>query len=307
MVRTMKDSILNARPGSSRQLQTASGTIEYPAYIPVTTFGNRYPLDELIRPYLPRLAPAIMVSFHYAQAMRKKPRMPVMIDSGGFAALFEGSEIVEDHGIGILRVKSGEEVDELTPPRVLDFQEQHADVAFTLDFPIPPGMDREESDKRMRLTVANALWALDNRRRKDLRLFACVQGLNADDYIAVTEQLINQDFDGFAIGGLVPRVRDKDLIKTILIGILQRIGDRPLHIFGLGKPETTNWLFELGVDSVDSSSYVKLAADGRSWSDTSVIENPAVTDRLSLALRNLTLSTKQTPFGMHRSLLRLTN
>ena len=46
---------------AEKALETPSGTIRFPAYIPVTTFGEKYPLDRLIQPYLPRLAPAVMV------------------------------------------------------------------------------------------------------------------------------------------------------------------------------------------------------------------------------------------------------
>jgi helicase len=269
--------------------------IRYPAYIPVTTFGGAYPLDALIQPYLPRLAPAVMVSYHYAKTMKTKPRIPLLVDSGGFAALLPGSEIIEEAGLGLLRVKNGEEVDELTPLRLLDFQEQHADVAFTLDFPIPPGMERKDADRRVRLTVENAIWALNNRRRKDLRLFACIQGLGLDDYMDAARQLSAHEFDGFAAGGLVPRVHDEKLIDTLIPRILDLIGNRPLHVFGLGKPDTTRWLFQLGVDSVDSSSYVKLAADGRLWSDPGKrIPNPSPTDRLHIALCNLAEATKKT-------------
>ena len=28
--------------------------LQLPTFFPVTTFGNKYPLDRLIRPYLPR-------------------------------------------------------------------------------------------------------------------------------------------------------------------------------------------------------------------------------------------------------------
>lgn len=270
-----------------RFLQTASGIIEYPAHIPVTTFGDRYPLDALIQPYLPRLAPAVMVSFHYAQAMKKKPRLPVLIDSGGFAAFFERSEIIDCNGIGTLRVSSDNGVDEISPLRVLEFQEQHADVAFALDFPIPPGMERKEANRRMRLTIANAVWALNNRRRKGLPLFACIQGLDPEDYLASAVKLAAYPFEGYAIGGLVPRARDRVLIETIVRGVREVVEDRPLHVFGLGKPELMNHLFTIGVNSVDSSSYVKLAADGKSWSDSISLVEPAITDRLFLALQNL--------------------
>lgn len=291
------------KPAAGRRLTTPSGVIEFPAYIPVTTFGDAYPLDTLIQPYLPRLAPAIMVSFHYAQMMKQKPRLPLLIDSGGFAALFDGSEIVEEHGLGVLHVPQEEGVDELSPLRVLDFQERYADLAFTLDFPIPPGMDWQEAQRRMDLTAANAVWALENRRRKDMLLFACIQGLTPDDYARMALTLAAYGFDGFAIGGMVPRARDWKVVEEAVTGVVEAIGERPLHVFGMGKPDTTDKLFKLGVDSVDSSSYVKMAADGKSWVDSAPPDDPATTDRLALALSNLAEASKSTPFGRRRAMI----
>lgn len=292
----MKNAMIEPELWKQRSIKTCGGIIQYPAYIPVTTFGDTYPLDSLIQPYLPRLAPAVMVSFFYAQAMGKRPRLPLLIDSGGFAALFEGAVIEEEQGLGILRYTKDEKTEVLSPGKVLDFQERNADLAFTLDFPIPPRMDREEAQRRVRLTIANAVWALENRRRRDMPLFACLQGLEMEDYLFCAKKLSGLPFDGFAIGGIVPRARDWPLVKGIVEGVRRCIGDRPLHVFGMGKPETTQKLFSLGVDSVDSSSYVKLAADGKSWSPRKEeIEDPATTDRLMLALGNLAMATSMTP------------
>lgn len=83
---------------NTKSLTTPSGTIRFPAYVPVTTFGGKYPLDALIQPYLPRLAQVVMVSHHYALQMKERPRLPLMIDSGGFAALFEGIRAVVSCG-----------------------------------------------------------------------------------------------------------------------------------------------------------------------------------------------------------------
>ena len=90
----------------------------------------------------------------------------------------------------------------------------------------------------------------------------------------------------------MPRARDMQLVEGIIEAVQGEIGDRPLHIFGLGKPDLVSRLFELGVDSVDSSSYVKLAADGRLWENPGFqLPNPTPTDRLHLALRNLAAAT----------------
>lgn len=283
-------------------LVTARGTIKYPAYIPVTTFGDKYPLDGLLQPYLPRLAPAVMVSFHYAQAMDRKPRVPLLIDSGGFAALFDGATIVEHRGLGVLHIAQDESDQQLTPLRVLDFQEERADVAFTLDFPIPPGTGRQEAERRMELTVANAAWAIENRRRKDMPLFASIQGLDADDYCAVAATLAKYAFDGFAIGGLVPRARDWDGVTRVVTGVLKEAGNRPVHAFGMGNPATTRQLFSMGVASVDSSSYVRLAADGKTWGDVPAPEDPGTMDRVFLALSNLAEAGRDTPTGRNQRL-----
>lgn len=276
-------------------LQTAHGVLKFPAYVPVTTFGDRYPLDDLIRPYLPRLAPAIMVSLHYARQMKERPTLPMLIDSGGFASLFQNAEVKEVKGLGVLETTTDDNVDVLHPKDVLEFQEQQADVAFTLDFPVPPSMDAEEGKRRARLTMANAKWALENRRRKDMLLYACVQGWDVESYRACAVAYAELPFDGVAIGGLVPRVSDYKNVLAIVDAVRTAIPDKPLHVFGLGKPGLVEPLFRRGVQSVDSSSYVKLAADGRLWGQPSVhLRDASTAERLNLALCNLAMATQRT-------------
>src|SRR5437867_1394984 len=89
-----------------KQLNTAHGRIRLPTYVPVTTFGHKYPLDDLVRPYLPRLAPAVIVSFYYARQMKERPPLPLFIDSGGFASLFENAMIHESGALGVLETRA---------------------------------------------------------------------------------------------------------------------------------------------------------------------------------------------------------
>jgi queuine/archaeosine tRNA-ribosyltransferase len=279
----------------SKVLKTPSGSIPLPAYIPVTTFGKKYPLDGLIGPYLARLAKAVMVSWHYAKQMEERPRLPLLVDSGGFAALFEGNRVVKQGKLGILYVRQedGEKTEAIHPRDVLDFQEKVADVAFTLDFPIPPNLDKNEAELRKRLTIANALWAADNQRRKDMLLYGCIQAWDAASAREVAIAYSEASFDGVAIGGLVPRSRNRELLESIVRSVREVLPDIPLHAFGLGNPDLTDWLFQIGVDSVDSSSYVKMAAEGKLWGRPDVrIDEPSPTDRLHLALCNLATATK---------------
>ena len=277
-----------------KKLHTRKGDIQLPTFMPVTTFGSKYPLDNLVRPYLSRLACAAMVSMHYAkQRTKERIGLPLFIDSGGFASLFENARVIEEEGLGILEIVTEAGIERTTVRDVLQFQEDHAEIAATLDFPIPPGMDLEESHRRLRLTVANARWAIENRKRSDLLLFACIQAWDVESAQQCVNSLIDLPFDGFAIGGLVPRARNREIVEGIVRTVRSLIGSSPLHVFGLGKPETLSWLLELGVDSADSSSYIKLAADGKSWSG-GVLPDPSPTERMKLALDNLSSAQSAT-------------
>jgi helicase len=194
-----------------------------------------------------------------------------------------------------LEVKTDEGIDSIHPLNVLDLQERWADVAFTLDFPIPPGTSADEARRRQQATIANALWAIENRRRRDMALFGCIQALDPAGAVECARALVAAPFDGFAIGGLVPRAHDRKLVTTFVEVVRDEIGDRPLHVFGLGHPDIVRDVFAAGADSVDSSSYVKLAADGRLWADpTFRLTEPAPTDRLHLALCNLAAAAGRT-------------
>ena len=155
-------------------IQTAHGPVRLPAYLPVTTFGEKYPLDDLVRPYLPRIAQAAMVSFHYAKQMKERPNLPLFIDSGGFASLFDKSAVQKVGELGVLQANNEGVQETLHPRDVLEFQERYADVAFTLDFPVPPSMGVREAQRRLKLTIANARWSLETEEERicsSLRVF----------------------------------------------------------------------------------------------------------------------------------------
>ena len=275
-------------------LKTAHGLIRLPAYVPVTTFGDKYPLDELVRPYFPRLVQAAMVSFHYAKQMKESSSIPLFVDSGGFASLFQNATVHKVSGLGVLSTTTNEGTETLHPRDVLEFQERQADVAFTLDFPIPPAMSIREGRWRLNLTVANARWAIENRRRKDMLLFACVQGWDVDSYTRCAVAYAELPFDGIAIGGLVPRVHDLTAVLRIVEAVRSAVPDKPLHVLGLGKPNIVEALFKHGVQSVDSSSYIKLAAAGRLWGQPDLhLIDASPTERLHLALCNLALAAQR--------------
>lgn len=242
--------------GRTGVINTRRGPIYTPTFFPVTTFGDKYPLDRLVRPYLKRLSQCVMVSYYYAQMMTERMEMPMFIDSGGFASLFEGSEVIDHGRYASIKTKEDEEIH---PLRVLEFQENNADLAATLDFIIPPGMDKAEAKRRQKLTIKNAYYALEEKRDKELVLYASLQCWDKRSARSCAREYAKAGFDGIAIGGLVPRVRDTEYIKKIVSAVREEAPDLPIHVFGIGKPEVLKMLWEMGVDSSDSSSYVREA------------------------------------------------
>lgn len=154
------------------EITTKHGMIHLPTFMPVTTFGDKYPLDKMVQPYLKRMSDCLMVSHFYAQQMKKRPEMPIFIDSGGFASLFEGSEIVEHEEYACIKTKEG---DEINPVDVLQFQMKHADLGATLDFIIPPGTEESEALSRQKLTIQNALFVKKQAQKDEFMLYASLQ------------------------------------------------------------------------------------------------------------------------------------
>lgn len=268
---------------------TPHGLVRMPTYMPVTTFGDTYPLDDLIRPYLPRVSDCLMASFHYARPMVVRPSMPLFVDSGGFAALLPGATIEsQSDGTGAIRVQAEEGEDLLTPALVLAFQERIADFGATLDFPIPPQCDPTEAKRRQDLTIANAKWALGHRQVSTMRLFGCVQGWDCESYVACARQLLDAGFTDLAIGGLVPRLHDRALVQSIVESIAA-LGPLLLHAFGVGSPEMARLVVAAGATSVDSSSYVQSSLHGSCWDGTQ-FDDPSVFERVRLALRNVEIA-----------------
>ena len=123
-------------------------------------------------------------------------------------------------------------------------------------------MDPVEAQARQAATVRNARWAVENKRSRTLKIYASIQGWDPASYADGARQLADLPFDGFALGGLVPRAQDGDTVLEIVRAVREAVPDRPIHAFGIGKPEMVGKIFQAGAQSVDSSSYVKAAVDG---------------------------------------------
>lgn len=284
-------------------------------FFPVITGAPQHRLDTLIRAHLPRYAPRIqgvLVSAYYARrwgdAERSRWRSPakdemaLLIDSGGFVGAAGATVRVEESTaaggapIAVLRVTRPEGEEVIHPDEVLTLQGELADVGFPLDCFIAPDMPADEAKRRTALTLANAQYALRQRGKlfPHLRLFGVVQAQDPQGAARCARALTamrdeaGRSFDGLAIGGLVPHARDLDYASGLVAAVRAEAPGLPIHVFGIGQPESIRRLVAAGATSSDSSAYARDAVRGRSWSQPEAwIEDPTLGEALVFALEHL--------------------
>lgn len=257
-------------------------------FLPVTTYGATYPLDNLIRPFLPRFSNAIMVSYHYARQATTAFPLPAFVDSGGFAALLPGAQVNErSDGTGEIVIPTDDGDDAVSPDVVLATQRRLARYACPLDFPLPAHLHAPERDRRVALTLANARWLLEQ-DSGDLVLFGVVQGWDEPSYLACASSLQAIGYTHLALGGMVPRLANGGFVESVVTKVRAlQSPDAMLHVFGAGKPARIRSILQAGATSTDSSSYVKAAADGIRWDGEAAINDPSPLERAQIALANL--------------------
>jgi tRNA-guanine family transglycosylase len=81
--------------------------------------------------------------------------------------------------------------------------------------------------------------------------------------LRILDSLLPLPFHGFALGGMVARIRKPKTIFELVKAFREVEPQRPLHLFGVGVPRLVKALFEYGVSSVDSSNYVQHSANKR--------------------------------------------
>jgi len=206
---------------------------------------------------------------------------PLFVDSGGFK-LLNSRMFGENKNSG-----SENEWDIYTTPEsILDLQLAYgADIVATLDYPIPPNLQKNEAMQRMRDSIDNAVECLQllDDREEDPAVYVAIHGHDYDminwyvgRFLDRIDQLdnIETSFEGFAVGSLVPLRDDVETLVDIVQGAKDAIpenrrDDLGLHVFGVGG-QFCSLLALLGVDSFDSSTYVRAAQykkfiDHRSW------------------------------------------
>ncbi len=299
---------------SPPSLQTRKGTLQFPAIVPTLCF--KIELDMAVRHFISStIAPNLMVSARFLEpeAMADLSRNHcLMIDSGGFALLTVKKATWQTHrdGTSSITIPNGKATI-LSPQIVLQYQEEWADIGFTLDIPIPPGSDKKDAQTRMEASYKNAMWALAHRERPDLPLFGVCPYCELDTMqtVQLALRFANAGFEGIALGGVAKRQLPECVALVKLVrGVLNGSGfaHLPIHVLGHATPWKCYEMFNEGASCTDGSTWSACADEGKllvSLPDGNggyrqeyhpVLASPSLEERVHLALINLCKTTGST-------------
>ncbi|MFA6598398.1 MAG: tRNA guanosine(34) transglycosylase Tgt [Ignavibacteriaceae bacterium] len=266
--------VLEAQENKARAgyFETAHGVVQTPIFMPVGTQGtvkavNQSQLVDDIKAqiilgntYHLYLRPGTDI-LEEAGGLHKfmNWQKPILTDSGGFQ-VFSLSELrkLKKDGVEFRSHLDGSK-HFFTPEKVIGIERSiGSDIMMVLDECTPFPCDYEYAKKSKELTSA---WAVLNKEAfentkplygHEQFLFGIIQGsVYKDLREASAADLINLDFDGYAIGGLAVGEPMETMYELVNFTTDLMPEQKPRYLMGVGRPENILEGIERGVDMFD--------------------------------------------------------
>lgn len=253
------------------ELKTAHGVVHTPFFMPIATKASVKAIDSAD---LENLGAEIILSNTYHLFLR--PGVGVIRRAGGLHKFmnWDGAILTDSGGFQIFSLAKQRKLKEegvvfrshidgrqftLAPELALQIQKYlGSDIAMVLDVCTPYPCSRKEAEEAVRLTT---LWAersknyasRDTRRglRKQLT-FGIVQGSVYQDLrLRSAKELVDLDFDGYAIGGLAVGEPRKKMFEILDYAVPELPEKKPHYLMGVGQPEEIVAAVRRGIDMFD--------------------------------------------------------
>ena len=257
-----------ARDGPARRgrLETARGTVDTPAFLPVGTAGT---VKAMTPESVAQTGAQIVLANTYHLMLRPGAERidrlgglhafmnwagPILTDSGGFQAMSLASlREISDAGIRFKSHLDGS-VHDLSPERCMEIQTLlGVDIAMALDECVRYPASEEEIRASLRYTLD---WAVRSRAafasQPGRGLFGIVQGeTDRKHRETCANELVQMGFDGYAIGGLAVGEGQDLLLEVVAYTAPLLPEDSPRYLMGVGKPDDIVGAVVRGVDMFD--------------------------------------------------------
>jgi queuine tRNA-ribosyltransferase len=258
-------------------LKTAHGTIRTPFFMPIATKGA---VKSLTSDDIRSLRAQIILSNTYHQLLRPGLEVlkkasglhkfmdwdgPMLTDSGGFQ-VFSLTKIrkILPNGVKFRSHIDGKEF-LLTSKKALEIQKViGSDIRMVLDVCPAYGCSKREAEDAVSKTTKWAKESLKNKAKDKSLLFAIVQGSTDKDLrLKSARELVDLNFDGYAIGGLAVGEPGKEMLDVLDYTVPALPKDKPHYLMGLGYPEQIIEAVKRGIDMFDCVIPTREARHGR--------------------------------------------
>ena len=262
----------NARSG---QIYTQRGIINTPAFIPV---GTNATVKAMNQDELKELGAEIILSNTYHLYLRPGHEVikklgglhqfmnwhgPILTDSGGFQ-VFSLSPLRKITGEGVtFKSHLDGSTHFITPEVVMEIQGAlGSDIAMAFDECTPYPSTREYALNSLDLTTRWAKRCLDA-KNENQALFGIVQGgIYTDLRKQSAEQLIELDFDGYALGGLSVGEPKELMYEITNYTTLLLPENKPKYLMGIGDLLDVLEAVSAGIDMFDCVMPTRNARNG---------------------------------------------
>ena len=270
---------MTAREAAARAglLETRHGTVATPVFMPV---GTKATVKTLAPDELRSVGAQIVLGNSYHLHFRPGSELiaeqgglhrfmawegPILTDSGGFQvfSLRDTLLAVDDVGVTFRNVYDGAP-SRFTPELAAEIQANlGSDIAMCLD-QVPPAAaeGRELADAVRRTTEWARRQRHADRAEGQLRFAISQGGTDAELRRRSTEELLELDFDGNAIGGLAIGEDRAAMFETTDRVAAMLPDDKPRYFMGIGDPEGILEVIEAGVDMFDCVLPTRTARTG---------------------------------------------
>ncbi len=272
---------------------TPHGSVETPIFMPV---GTQATVKGLLPDQLQWVGSKMVLANTYHLALRPGEAEiatmgglhsfmawdgPILTDSGGFQAFSLSSRTkLTERGVAFRSHLDGRLLD-LTPERAIQIQQDlGADVAMCLDHcPALPAEKAAIADATER-TVRWARRCKDAHTRPDQALFGIVQGGAHEDLRGwCARNLIEIDFDGYAVGGVSVGESREEMRLALEASTHLLPADKPRYLMGVGRPQDILEAVSTGIDMFDCVMPTRNGRNATCFSDEGPVKLRNATNR----------------------------
>ncbi len=258
---------ISATDGDSRtgRMEFARGAVDTPAFMPVGTYGS---VKAMTPEELQGVGAQIILGNTFHLMLRPGMHViekhkglhnfmqwhgPILTDSGGFQ-VFSLAQMrkMTEKGVTFQSPIDGADVF-LSPEIAIEVQHKlDADIIMVLDecTAHPASYDQAQSSMQLSMRWANRCKVAHGSHHS--ALFGIVQGgMHAKLREESAAQIVEVDFNGYAIGGLSVGEDSHEREQMLETSINYLPKDKPRYLMGVGKPEDIVEAVQRGIDMFD--------------------------------------------------------